>query len=536
MEKDSRVDKMVTRWEDLDSARSHLKPDWQDIKRFMGALPFRANAGNKKTANKVLSSEPVLYQKALTSTMWSTMMNPGNKWFGMQIGDKDRRKVHAVKQWEEAVSARVLASFGPNISSFYPSSLQVIGDTVMIGNAANYDEINTKERRILDVTIPMAEIVYAIDGWGRVVEVVRKFSWKARQAAAEFGLDNLPEKIRVAVEKGSNDDFTFYHHVQKNTDFMGGYIGPKGKRWLSTYGAEEGRAVVRESGYMEMPFHTPRLDVETGQTYGTGFGHMALAGSKLLNLQKEANIRSAQFAASPTMLAPDKDGWPLHGQRRPEGVLYGGMINGRRQVDILDTSRGTGLSLEMQREEAGNIAEIFMYTLSSMVGRTGVSTLESLERQEQYARLMAPYMGRLQEEYLVRKITRRFSMLWRAGQIPPPPPEAEGQPLDVKYLSAASMAQKATEGVAALRVVNDLTPLAQAKPRLLDRINEDELVERLVEARGASNDILRSRDEADQMAADRQQAMQAQQAMQMGKDGAGMVKDLAQAQAEGGAP
>ncbi len=530
MEKDPRVDKMVARWDELKAERSVHEADWIDIHHFMRALPFN-NSGGKKTANKVLASSPGLYQKALTSTMWSTMMNPANKWFGMKVGDPDVAKFHTVKDWQDKVGRIVLASFGPTVSSFYPSSLQVIADNVSIGNAANYDEMVSDERRILDVTIPMSEIVFAVDGWGQVVEVVRKFSWKAWQAAKQFGYENLPEKMRVAVDKGTKDDFVIYHHVQKNTDYRGGMLGAKGKRWLSTYGCEEGRAVVREAGYAEMPFHTPRLDVETGQTYGTGFGHLALPNSRVLNQMKDANLRSAQYAADPTLLGPDKDGWPLHGQRRPGSMIYGGMRNGRQEVGVLDTSRGTGLSLEMQQQEANEIAEIFMYTLSSMVGRTGVSTLESMERQEQYARLMAPYMGRLQEEYLVRKIGRRFKMLWRAGQIPPPPPEAEGLALEVKYLSAASMAQKAGEGVAALRVVNDLAPLAQLKPRLMDRINEDELAELLLEARGAPTDILRSREEADEMAKAREEAQQAAQTMEAAQAGAGMAKDLAQAQA-----
>lgn len=527
--KDKRVDKMVTRWDELKTDRSHHEADWMDIFHFMRALPFKSSGGKKNT-NKVLASSPGLYQKALNSTMWSTMMNPANKWFGLKVGDPDIAKFHTVKQWQDKVSRVVLASFDHNVSSFYPSSLQVIADNVTIGNAANYDEMVPGERRILDVTIPMSEIVYEIDGWGQVVEVVRKFSFKASQAAAKFGYENLPEKLRTAIDKGTQDDYVFYHHVQKNTDFKGGTLGPKGKRWLSTYGCEDGRAVVREAGYAEMPFHTPRLDVETGQTYGTGFGHQALPNSRALNLMKDANLRSGQYAADPTLLGPDKDGWPLHGQRRPGHMIYGGMRNGRQEVGVLDTSRGTGLTLEMQQQEASEIAEIFMYTLSSMVGRTGVSTLESMERQEQYARLMAPYMGRIQEEYLVRKIGRRFKMLWRAGQIPPPPPEAEGQPMEVKYLSAASMAQKASEGVAALRVVNDLTPLAQVKPRLLDRINEDELAELVLEGRGAPANILHSREDTDKAEEERARAAQAAQAMEAAQTGAGIAKDLAQAQ------
>ncbi len=534
VDKDPRVDEMVRRWDDLKAARSHHEADWQDIARYHQLMPFSGSTGEKK-ANKLLVSAPRLYAKGLQSTLYTTMLNPANKWFGMQVEDPERAKIHEVKLWQDTAARVVLASFRPTISSYYQSSLQVIGDDILFGNAANYDEIDHRERRILDVTISLSEIVFSIDGWGRVIEVVRKFAWTGRQAVQYFGSQSLPEKIVDAAEKGHMDKFQFYHHVKINMDWKAGKFGTRGKRWQSLYGSEEGRALVRSAGYDEMPFHTPRLDVETGQTYGVGFGHAGLPNSRVLSQIKDANLRSGQFAADPTLLAPDKDSYPLHGVRRPGEVLYGGTdFVGRQLVQTLDTSRGTGLTLEMQQMETQEIQEIFMWSLTSMVGRTGVTAMESMERQEQYARLMAPYMGRLQEEYLVRKISRRFKMLWRAGQIPPPPAEAEGLALDVKYLSAASMAQHATEGVAALRVVNDLAPLAAIKPEMMDRIDSDELVELMVAARGAPSDILVSREDAAKRADARNKAAQTQQAMQMAQAGAGMMKDVAQAQAVAG--
>lgn len=538
--KDPRADAAIRRWDELKGARSHHEQDWEELARLI--RPQRggfvsANPGAHRD-DKPLSSAPIVAQSNFASGLYGTMTNPANRWMALALEDQALATWGPVRSWLDLASNRVLTSFQPSVSPFYSSSVQLFGDISTFGNAAQYDEVRQAEGRILDITLSLAEVCYDIDGFGRVIEVVRKFMLNARQAVDMFGVENLPAKLQEMAEKGVVDSVEFYHHVRRNMDWKKGRLGPRGKAWLSSYVCAEERGLVRESGYSEMPFNAPRWEVDTGQTYGRGPGMIAVPDARVLNLMDAANLRAGQFAADPTLLAPDRETWPLNGLVRPGEVLYGGVnFQGQQMVRPLDRSSGTGLTLEMAQSRIENIRDAFHWSLMNLAGRTGMTATEVIERQEEKLRLMAPHMGRIQEEFLAPKIARRFFLLFRAGQIPPPPPELarEGAALQVEYLSAAAMAQRSAEGAAVVRVLQDIGPLAELKPRLIERLSEDDLVEVLMEARGAPSRILRSREEADQISESRAQAQQAQQAMQAAQVGGGVMKDLASAQAAGSA-
>lgn len=538
--KDPRAEEAARRWGELKSARAAHEQDWEELSRLI--RPQRggfvsADPGQHR-GDKPLSSAPIIAQEYFASGLYGTLTNPANKWMGVETSDDDLNAWGPVAVWLDLVGARILRSFAPGVSTFYDSAIQLFGDIATFGNAAGYDESLPAEARIMDVTLSLAEVVYEIDAFGQVVEVVRKFGLTGRQAARMFGFDALPTKMRERAQTGSVDKIDFFHHVHRNVDWSRGKLGPRGKRWLSTYACDEAGTVVRESGYAEMPFYGPRWEVDTGQTYGRGPGMTALPDSRVLNLMDQANLRAGQAAADPTLLAPDRDVMPLQGVVRPGQVLYGGVdVQGRALVRPLDRSSGTGLTLEMAQARIEMIKDAFHWSLMQMVGRSGMTATEVIERQEERLRLMAPNMGRVQGEYLAPKISRRFFLLWRAGQLPPAPAELgqEGVALQVKYTSAAAMAQKSAEGAAIVRLVQDIAPLAQLKPRLVERIDEDAMVELLAEARGAPARILRSREEADALSQARVEAEQAAMAMQAMQAGGGVAKDLASAAAMEGA-
>jgi hypothetical protein len=107
----------------------------------------------------------------------------------------------------------------------------------------------------------------------------------------------------------------------------------------------------------------------------------------------------------------------------------------------------------------------------------------------------------------------------------------QGADLQVDYQSAAAAAQKSAQGVAAIRILEDLAPLMQIKADLADRIDEHGLLEVLMEARGAPAKMFRSREEADAIIAQRQQQQEALMAVQAAQAGAGALKDAAGAAA-----
>jgi hypothetical protein len=301
--------------------------------------------------------------------------------------------------------------------------------------------------------------------------------------------------------------------------------------WRSVYACDMECWLVKEGGYHEMPYYAPRWDVDSGHTCGTGPGFIALASARAVHQMEAATLRAAQFAADPTMLAPDRQDWPLNGHVRPGVVVYGGVnMQGTQMLRPLQTGGGIGLTAEEKRAKIEEIKNAFHYALMTVQGRTGMTSEETLIMEEARMRNWAPHSDRIMEEYAARKVERRFRMLWRAGQIPPPPKEAQGLPMQVRYQSAASMAMKAREGMAIKQFIADLGPLAQTNPRYLDRLDPDATIEALHEAAPSlPARLLRSRDDADQIAAQRAEQQQQMQMMQMAQAGAGALKDAASA-------
>ncbi len=522
-------DEAQRRWTEMKSDRAQDERDWEDIARLMRTSRggFSLDDPAKRTDERPLSSAPIMAQSNFAAGLYGTLTNPANRWFGLKTNDGDLNRWHKGKLWLDTVTERILASFQPAVSPFYTATTQVFADLAAFGNAAQYDEVVEEERKILDVTLSLAEVCFDIDGFGRVCEVVRKFRLKPGAAMAMFK-GALPPKIEELARAGDQTQITFYHHVLKNEGWRRGMLGVKGKAWASRYVCEEGHALVRERGYAEMPFFAPRWEVDTGRVYGIGPGFIALASARAHQRMDEATLRAAQRQADPTILAPDRGDWPLNGRIRPGAVVYGGVNpRGEAMLRPLEITGGFSLTLQEKQQKMEEIRDAFHYTLMNLAGRTGMTATEVMAITEERQRLWAPHQGRVQEEFLAPKIARRFSLLWRAGQLPPPPPEMAGAALQVDYQSAAAAAQRSVEGNAVLRIIQDIAPLIQIKPRLADRIDEDGLLEVLADARGVPARVLRSREDADAIGEARDEQQRAMQAMAMAEQGAGAMKDAA---------
>lgn len=539
-EKDPRALECIRRWGDLKTERSRFEADWEDIARLI--RPQRGGFGLSDASTrdlvKPLSSEPIIAQSSFAAGIYSAITNPANRWAGLETPDRDLNNWKPMAEWNDRATRTVLNSFRPEVSGFYGATFQAYSDLAAFGNGAGYDEIDEGNRRFIDVTLSLAEVVYDIDAHNRVVEVVRKFHLTPRQARAMFeGKGTLPAKIIEMDDKGQTEKLVFYQHVCRNYSWQKGKLGPQGKAWLSMYVCEVGEALVRLSGYDEMPFYAPRWDVDSGFTYGTGPGFIALPAARVLHQMEAATIRAAQRAADPTLLAPSREDWPLNGRVVPGGTVYGGMnVRGQRMVDVLGVTGQVNLTQAEKQAKVEEIAKAFHYAIMPLSNRTGITTEEVRIIEEANLRNWAPHADRIMEEYAARKVERRFRLLWKAGQIPPPPKEAEGLPLQVRYQSAATMALRAREGLAVRQFLVDLAPLAGLGQdhlnRISGRIDTDAMLEALHDASPSlPASILRAREEADQIAQAQAQQQQLMMAAQAAPGMAKAAKDGAEAAA-----
>lgn len=531
---DPRAKEAMRRWDELKAERTLFEQDWQDIARLI--RPQRGGFGmdspTLRQMEKPLNSEPVIAHGNFAAGIYAGITNPARRWAGLDTPDEDLNRWQPMAEWNDRITRIVMNSFSPSMSSFYPATYQAYADIAAFGGASTYDQAATDRRGFIDVTVSLAEVVVDIDFHGRVCEAVRKFYLTPRAAVREFGEEAVPPKVLELAQKGATEKHAYFHHVVKNDQFVPGRLGPRGKAWLSHHVCEIEETLCRVKGYDEMPFYYPRWDVDSGFTYGTGPGFVALPSARVLHRMDDATIRAAQYAADPTKLAPDRASIPLNGTFRPGAVVYGGTnMRGEALVRNMEGASNIGLTMEEKRAKAEAVKEAFFYSVMSLTGRTGISDDENRIIEEARLRNWAPHADRIMEEYAARKVERRFLMLWRAGQIPPPPEGIPaGVPLQVRYQSAATMALRASEGQAIRMFLRDIVPLAQAKPRYLDRLNDDALIEALHDASPSlPAAILQPREVADQIAEGRAQQEQAAQMMQAAQVGGGVARDLAQA-------
>lgn len=522
----------IERWTDLKTARAEHEQDWEDIARLIRPQRggFSLQNPGERDLIKPLSSEPIMAGSSFAAGIYANLTNPASRWFGLETPDEALNAWQPMAQWNDVVTRRVFNSFRPELSSFYSSTFQSYADIAAFGNSAAYDEFDERERKFRDMTISLAEVVWDVDAWGAVWEWVRKFELKPRAAVKMFGATgSLPPKLIELAEKGDQGKVTFYQHLKPNEDWRPGRLGVKGKPVLSVYACEMESWLISTKGYNEMPAYVPRWDVDSGHTVGTGPGFIALASARSVHLMEQATLRAAQYAADPTLLAPDRETWALSGRVAPGRVVYGGMnMRGERMMDVLQRNAGIGLTHQEKEAKIEEIKNAFHYAIMGLSGRTGVTVEETMIMEQARLREWAPHSDRIMEEYAARKVERRFRELWRRGQLPPPPKEAQGIPLQVRYTSAAALAMKAQEGTATRQFLADLAPLAQSKPRIMDRLDEDALVEVLHDAAASlPARILRSREAADQIGQARQQQEQAMMMAQAAKPVAGAMKDMA---------
>jgi hypothetical protein len=174
-----------------------------------------------------------------------------------------------------------------------------------------------------------------------------------------------------------------------------------------------------------------------------------------------------------------------------------------------------------------------LWLMMAQTDRRQMTATEVAERHEEKMLQLGPVLERLEDELLDPLIDRVFAIALRAGHIPPPPQELQGQELRVEYISILAQAQKLLGTASVERLAGFVGNLAAVNPGVLDKVNMDAMVSEYSEMLGTNPNLLHPDEQvqqARQARAQQQQALMAQQQM------AGMVqgaKTLSETDMEG---
>lgn len=331
----------------------------------------------------------------------------------------------------------------------------------------------------------IGNVYFCENAVGIIDTLYRQIFLTASQAAGKFGKDNLPAAIAKELDKpdGSRDKtkvFEFVHCVRpRNT----GYGDPPPSSlarypFVSIYASREDEMIVKEGGYYTFPMPTMRYLTAPGEKMGRSVAMMALPAIKTLYEQKRTALKAGHNAVSPTLLAHD-DGLLDGFNRKPDAINYGALTaDGRPLIQPLLTGSNFQPVMELMQLERNDINGIFLVTLfQTIVEGPTMTATEVIARTQEKGAMMAPTMGRLQNEFLGPMTERELDILGRQGLLPPMPPElleAEGE-FEIEYDSPLAKAMRTEDAGGTMRYFEIAGMHAQltGDPSMLDVIDPD---------------------------------------------------------------
>ncbi len=543
---DSRAEDVLRQQAFMEAERASLDSHCQEVAervltRQSDFGQARRSVGDKRSEKVFDSTAPLALDKFAAAI--ESMLTPRTqRWHELSMGGwRDRRgrpveTPDSVRVWLQAVNEALFsARYAPG-ANFASQAHETYVGLGAFGNGALFvDEAVGGGLRYR--SIPFAETWFAENFQGVVDTVHRKFELTARQWVQQFG-DETPDSIARAAETEPQRRFELIHCVRPREDADGSRRDWRGMPFASWYVSFEGRKLLKEQGYRTMRYAVARYVTAPREVYGRGPAMTVLADIKTVNEQQKTLLRTGQLIAEPPLLLSDEGG--LTGfKMQPRALNRGALgMDGTELVRPLQVGANLPITLEMVNQTREAINQAFLVTLFQILVETPQMTAtEAMLRAQEKGALLAPVMGRLQSELLGPLIQAELDILAGAGALPEPPPEMdalEDLVADIDYTSPLARAQKADEGVAILRLLEDAAAVGQFDPTAAKMIKGPETLRRLAEIRGAPMALLRSAEDMAAVAEQDGRMAQLQALLGAAGQAAGAAKDAAAAGLLGG--
>lgn len=540
MAEDTTRHKMMQRWGALKSERASWMEHYQEISNFLLPRSGRffvqdRNKGNRRH-NNIYDSTGTRALRVLSAGLMGGATSPARPWFRMAVDDKEMMKSAAVKQWLADVTQLILTVFQK--SNTYRSLHTMYGE--MGGFGTGVSLINGSYKDVIrHYPLTTGEYCLAQNWEGEICTLYREFQKTVGELVMEFGRENCSRTVITLFDRNVFDSWvTVIHAIEPRLNRDPRKQDAKNMEWKSTYfELGEDTKILRESGFKRFPGIAPRWEVAGGDIYGNSPGMEALGDIKQLQHQ---NLRLGQAIDKQTN-PPIQVPITMLNQKvdtLPGGVSYydpssaNGKIQSAYQVNLDLSHLQMNMNDVRQRIDKAFYTDLFL--MLANLDKSGMTATEVAERHEEKLLMLGPVIERLDNEGLNPLVDNAFDALAQAGALPPPPPELHGQQLQVVYTSVLAQAQRAVATNGVDRYVGNLGMIAQMKPGVLDKLDEDEWADAYADMLGIAPNLIRP---ASQVAIIRDQRAKQQQAAQqaaMAESASTTAKNLGATPTNGG--
>jgi hypothetical protein len=531
------AEQIIERAQALKAERGVWEDHWQDITDYM--LPRKDEiirtdqAKGRKKGIELYDNTALNSAESLAGALHSLLTNPQQQWFELTTGNDILDDVDEVRLYLQQLSRAMHKVL--NNSNFQTEVHELYLDLVTLGTAFVH-MLEDKTSVVRFQANHIAEMFAAEGNKGFIDEIYRRFNWTARQIVQEFAPELANEKDEAALEAKvgravakaflsfKQDRFLIIHAVYRS-DFN----ELAKKPFSSQYVLDVDKKELREGGFRTFPYLAPRWTKVTGETYGRSPGMNALPEAKTLNVMNLAMIKGAQKTVDPPLQAPD-DGFVRPKRATPGAILYYRAGSNDRIQPVFNDTR-LDIGIDVTRDRQARVRESFFVDQLRLREGPQMTAEEANIRNNDNRRFLSPMLGRQNSEFLAPLIERLFDIMERRNLIGEPPEILGGAEIKPKYSSALARAQRIDEGNNTLRAFQATAPFLDQNPEGFDIIDVEKVLRENWRNYGASQTVLRTREEIKQIRDARAEAQQAALERQQNLDGADVMNKVAPAAA-----
>jgi len=532
----------IRRWGQLQSERSSWWSHWQEITTYI--LPrsgryFRQDRdkGNRRN-NNIYDNTGIRALRTLAAGLMGGATSPARPWFRLGTPDPDMNEFMPVKLWLDDVSKRMHTVFQK--SNTYRALHQMYGELGAFGTGASII-LPDFQNVIHHYPLTIGEYAIATDSKGNVCTIYREFEMTVSAIVKDFGYKNCSPTVRGLFDRGIGLDqwIPVIHAIEPRADRDPRMKDAKNMAWKSIYFEPGGDAnlLLRESGFKQFPAVCPRWDVVGGDIYGNSPGMEALGDVKQLQHEQLRKANAIDYMSNPPLQVPTN----MKNQevnRMPGGITY---LDPGAGGSVIKSAFDVHLDLEDLladiRDCRGRINSAFFADMFMMLDNNtnpNMTATEVAERHEEKMLMIGPVLERLSNELLYPLIETTFTHMLEAGLVPPPPPDMQGQTLNVELIGILAQAQRAIGTNSVDRFVQSMGVVAEMKPEVTDNFDPDAWADSYSDMLGVDPKLIVAGPQVAMIRQARAKAQAAQaQAAQLAQQ-ATTAKTLAQAPTQGG--
>ena len=496
--------------------------------------------GTSRTA-EIYDTTARFDSKDMASDMSSAIIAAGREFFGLGVQDQDLMNVETVSHYlsfatevlhEDMLGSNFMLQFNESLRS-----LHVFG-TCNLFTEWGFVRPKEEERQegglnYKDFDIAMYQILENAEG--RVDNMILSFILTARQSAQKFGVDNLGDLLRKALEKPEtqNEPFEFIHYVGPREDGNPRFADSRNMPFRSVFVDVKDKLIVEEGGFREFPFAVARWSKSSSEKYGRGIGTEILPVVRTIQQVWRDFVECGNRHNNPPREVLDTF----------EGIvdMTPGATNFVQEMGSIKAVEGGLLGNFPINEKVmeflqGIIHKAFFRDIfAQLMNLTGDrrTTVEIRERIKEGLRRLASPMARMQAELLDPTITRSLLLEIRNGKLPPPPPELAGQELTIEYKGELALALRDQQAKGFLQFASVLSEVAAFYPGAIDILEFDDGLRDVARSQGVKTRHIATDESVAAKREARQQQMAAQQALELGAAAAQAAGQTSKAPEEG---